>query len=83
MIYRVSVTETRTTEFFVQADSEEAAKWDANILGEEVENRDWDDIETDIWVQKSVDTEKLPRHARIWSGGPEGDWIGPQDLVDA
>lgn len=69
-LFQIDVTQTRYGTLFVLADDEASAKDDAEEMSCEVQEHEWDNIETDWTVRVAWDTPGP--HDDVWTGGPEG-----------
>lgn len=72
MRFEVRVVQTQETTFFVEAKTEAEARDDAEALSDGIRYQDWDDVETDVDVVRHKG--RLPKNARLWTGGADGDW---------
>lgn len=70
-LFKVFVEETRYAEFFVYGETEAEAQEDAECLGAELQDHEWDTSDWDVNVQEvNIDP---PKHGILWSGGPDGE----------
>lgn len=77
-LYRVDVYKTLETHFIVAAPTFDDAKFDADILADDID--DWDFVTQDIDV--SLGTVPPAGNEQVWSGGSEGSWVYASDLED-
>lgn len=71
--YRVDVTDQRTATFFVLAPDEDTARNDAEELVWDFWSDEWEN-NVDLDVRPLSSDVRLPKHAKVWSGGPDGEW---------
>lgn len=71
-LYEVSVTQTRTARFYVDAETLADATEDAEILAEELDDNEYE-AETDVDV--ALTPAPLRGHW-VWTGGANGGVIG-------
>jgi hypothetical protein len=70
-LFRVEVESRYTCTFYVEGDSLEGVKADAEELAGETHKDEWDDEDRDVEVIP-VDVVSPGNH--LWRGGPEGSW---------
>lgn len=69
MKYRVEIRREQTAEMFVEADSKEQAREDAEELAYDLEFEDIWDPEIEI-----TEVGEFPAKAEYWQGGESGGW---------
>lgn len=79
-LWRVDVEETRSAVFYVLGDDREAAKKDAQALGEQIESDEWDDVETDVSTMPAR-SEPFPNQM-VWSGGDKGEYLTWAEVIE-
>ncbi len=71
-MYLVEATETRVTQFFIEAPNGFMAEDTANELVEVIPEGDWLDEDMNVDI---TPLEGIPSGMKVWIGGPEGKWV--------
>lgn len=72
MAWRIEVEERRFKVFYTEATTEDEAREDAEELSTGMRDEEWDDIDSDVSVRREQDV--VPAGAKVWTGGPQGEW---------
>ena len=76
-LYMVTVEQTRSSIFWVQAPTWSQAQEDAYGLADEI--RDWEESETTVGLSV-MNSARLSRDDEVWAGGAEGGWVSWKEL---